>query len=90
MGISDVGINILSRVCDRCYHDMGAALTDKSALTRSFIEDENEPSNDSRDNDDNGENNTSGKGNKRSKTKSNRSAVVDELILRMPSVTISN
>lgn len=36
--LSDLGINIPSRVCDRCYHDMGAALTDKNALTRSFVE----------------------------------------------------
>ena len=89
MGVSNIGINIPSRVCDRCYHDMGAVLTDESALTRSFMEDEKETPNDSKQND-NSVDNTSGKGIKRSKTKSNRSAVVDELILRMPSATLSN
>jgi len=38
--VSDIGINMASRVCDRCYHNMGAALTDNIALTRSFMEDD--------------------------------------------------
>ena len=51
---------------------MGAALTDNSALTRSFMEDSDESK-------ENAENTNE------SKDKPKRSAVVDELVLRMPS-----
>lgn len=36
--LPEIGLGLPSRVCDRCYHDMGAALTDQNALTRSFID----------------------------------------------------
>ncbi len=82
--ISDVGINMPSRVCDRCYHDMGAALTDNNALTRSFMEDSDDdnilrPEEEDDENQENGNN-----------TKPKRSTVVDELIQRMPSTTVSS
>ena len=83
-----MGINIPSRVCDRCYHDMGSALTDGNALTRSFVDDSDYCTIC-----DNMEEGTPSKENinKESMTsKPKRSEVVDELVLRMPSMPVEN
>ena len=81
--IPDLGINIPSRVCDRCYHDMGAALTDTCALTRSFMEDAEENNMQVSQGDSYLLKRTED-GRNENETKPKRSAVVDELILRMP------
>jgi hypothetical protein len=77
--IPDVGINVAQRLCDRCYHDMGSVLSDKNVLARSFTaggkeDDSNLP-----------------KGDQfvQNKRNSKRSALVDELVMRMPSATVS-
>jgi hypothetical protein len=99
--VSDIGINAPSRVCDRCYHDMGAVLTDSSALTRSFMEDDDNDADEKKTNTGTSTNtNTTVKENEEAifttgdekdcntstslKSKPKRSAVVDELILKMP------
>mmetsp|Transcript_11811 Transcript_11811/g.14907 ORF Transcript_11811/g.14907 Transcript_11811/m.14907 type:complete len:182 (+) Transcript_11811:275-820(+) len=99
--VSDIGINLPSRVCDRCYHDMGAALTDNNALTRSFMEDDDDDKDTNAtqaskskertgkstvlEQDEEDENES-----KSARVKPKRSAVVDELIQRMPSTTVSS
>lgn len=87
-----MGLNIASRVCDCCYHGMGSALTDESALTRNFMED---TSNDCSGSSDDICEATPAKeksliSKEKMKFKPKRSEVVDELILRMPSMSIEN
>lgn len=86
--LPDMGINIPSRVCDRCYYDMGSALSDENALTRSFIEESHNctvcsdleiTSKDSKNVE-----------NEKVKFVPKRSEVIDQLVLQMPSSTPGN
>jgi len=79
--IPDVGINVASRLCDRCYHDMGSVLSDKNVLARSFTAGEKE--------DERYSNLPEGDQFVLNKRNSKRSALVDELVMRMPSATVS-
>lgn len=76
-----VGIHVSSRVCDRCYHDMASVFTDNETLAKSFTEGiiQNERNS----------NPEEGDYFVQRKSKSKRSALVDELVMRMPSTTIS-
>lgn len=92
--LSDIGINLPCRVCDRCYHGMGSAMNDENnALTQSFMEDVDDEGDGAmksketylHSEDDKGLKDRNGR-----KSKPNRSSVVDELVLRMPSTTLSS
>jgi len=83
--LPDVGINTPSRVCDRCYHDMGTDLgSNHDALTRSFTE---ECENENYGQRCISEVDNSDKSN-RDKLYPKRNPLVDELAMRMPSAAI--
>ena len=79
--IPDIGINLPSRVCDRCYHDMGSVLQN-DAMTRSCSEDDFKGKT---------KDSTLDDGDQFVADRSNpkRNPLVDELAMRMPSTTVS-
>lgn len=77
IAVPDIGINVPSRVCDRCYHDMGRILSDSISCESQLASKTPAISND-------GDRFT-----KADKQTSKRISLVDELVMKMPSATVS-
>jgi len=92
--IVNIGIHLPSRVCDRCYNDMGGILSSHDAMARSFIS--NDEKSKGKVEEDEHSRTTRGAVSMQSghdgdffkkdkQQDSKRNSVVDELAMRMPS-----
>ena len=77
IAVPDIGINVPSRVCDRCYHDMGRVLSDSISCDSQLVSRSPAVSND-------GDRFTNAQ-----KQTSKRISLVDELVMKMPSAAVS-
>ena len=92
--LPELGITVPSRVCDRCYNDLGGVISDglgEEQMSRSFLAEKDSTGHKGMTNAKQGvginphkENNVAGSGRQR------RSVVVDELASRIPSVSLDS
>jgi len=80
--IPNIGIHVTSRVCDRCYYDMGGVLSATKSMTRSFVGGKHSEM--SRSGIEHGDYFVEDL-----QHDSKRNPIVDELAMRMPSAAIS-
>jgi len=88
--IPSIGLTVPVRVCDRCYHDMGAHSVTSSSLTSSFLgaEDELHSHDDGTPLGSGGSNDTK-RDERPERRREKRSVIVDELASRMRSSTLA-
>lgn len=94
--LPELGISVSSRVCDRCYNDLGGVISDglgEEEMSRSFLAGENSVGGGglaNRNEGDGGDIESSSHQEDKvaSRSRQRRSVVVDELASRIPSVSL--